>query len=164
MKTREELIKKFKENNIVDYQLKNEKDLYEIFGIDTEKIDGYSTLSDSNKQLFNKFIVNFLNGLGIDSKIALTPESIFFVEHYEAFAKEFMDESYITLKELMITALDQEGDPKKILIHKIDKEYKDAETTHTNTKQYLRFSYKWKYQGRKPNKEWLHVIAEKEWY
>lgn len=163
MKTRKEVIKKFQENNKADYQLENEQDLMIIFGIDTEKIEGYDSLSDDNKWIFNKFIINFINRLGIDSKIALTPESIYFVEHHEVFAKEFMDEEYITLKELMITALDQEDNPSKILIHKIDKEYKDAETSHTSTKQYLRFTYQWKYPDQ-PRKEWLHVLDPHTWY
>lgn len=167
MKTRREIMRKFEEHNLVDYQLGDIEDLKYVFNIDVNNIQGYSTLDDSNKQLFNEFIVNFLNGLGIDSKLCVDPLSIYFVEEYESFVKDLeeceTDSLYVVSYEYKLAALDKDMKPvKKLIENRLDK-YKECEILSTSTKRYLRFTYFYKY-GENLKKEWLHVMNENEWY
>ena len=170
---REKIIRLFEENNIIDFQLKNEKDLMKVFGIDTKKIEGFDTLSDKDKLIFNDFIITFYNIHGIDAKLSITPESIYFVEEFQSFIKdpeEFQsiitdsEEDFYTLPyEYKVTALDKDNKPIKILIHKKNDEYKESKIEKTNFKSYLRFTYIYDY-GEQQKKEWLHIENNREWY
>ncbi|WP_028830171.1 hypothetical protein [Proteocatella sphenisci] len=170
---RDNIIKLFETNNLVDYQLENEKDLVKVFGVDTKQIEGYSTLSDRDKIIFNDFIVSFYNMHGIDAKLCITPESIYFVEEFESAIKdpeEFKsiitdsEEDFYTLPyEYKVTALDKNEQPIKILYHtKID-EHDGCEVVSTEVKHYLRFTYIYKYEEN-TKREWLHIMNGREWY
>jgi len=66
-----QLEKLYEVNGLKDYKLKTTDDLLKTHGIDFKEVDGYTRLDDLNKLLYEKFIVNFLNGLGLDSRMAL---------------------------------------------------------------------------------------------
>ena len=73
-----------------------------------KEVDGYTRLDDLNKLLYEKFIVNFLNGLGLDSRMALVPKGIFFVEDFD-YAVENPGEDYLTVAGGLVMAIDKNG-------------------------------------------------------
>jgi len=80
---RSQLEKLYEVNGLKDYRLKNPVDLIKTHGIDYITVDGFNQLSDVNKLLFGKFIVNIFNGLGLDSRMDMIPKGIYFVEDFE---------------------------------------------------------------------------------
>lgn len=143
--------------------LNNAEELLEMYGIDFKKVKGYEDLNDINKKIFEKFIVNFYNGLGLDSRNHLVPLGIYWVEHNDHLTKEpddyYPEDDYFVVCGSTIYAIDKDG--KKTLHRKwVDENYKDYEILRTETSEYLRVEYE--HYGRK---EWLHVIkGGKEWY
>ncbi len=170
---RENLMQLYREYHLNDYQLRDIEDLEAIYQIDVNHLEGYRTLSDQNKQLFDKFIVNFINGLGIDAKLCVDPESIYFVEEFESAIKdpeEFEsiitdpEEVFYTLPyEYKVTALDTSNKPIKVIAHRRIEENQECEIVRTDVKHYLRFTYSYKYEEN-TKREWLHVMSEREWY
>lgn len=70
----------YKVNGLGDYKLKTADDIYKIYGIDYKNLDVYNRLDDINRVISERFIVNFYNGLGLESRDSLVPEGIFFIE------------------------------------------------------------------------------------
>ena len=165
---RKQLKNLFEANGLFYYQLKEKEDLLKVFGIKIENLEGFETLSDEHKELFTKFLINFYNRLGVDSKLCLEPKSIYFVnEDTLTMQRDKEDESSWVLVECTTCVLDKDLNKIKTLKHMIDKDYKYLKKTDAkferNTKCYLRFDYNWTY-GKKVVKEWLHVIDPNTWY
>lgn len=170
---REKIIRLFEENNLTDFQLENEKDLMKVFGIDTKKIEGFDTLSENDKSIFTDFIITFYNIHGIDAKLCIAPESIYYVEEFESSVKdpeEFRsiitdpEEAFYTVPyEYKVTALDINKNPIKVLVHRKIDENQGCEIVRTDVKHYLRFTYLYKYEEN-TKREWLHIVNDKEWY
>jgi len=139
--------------------LNNAGELLEMYGVDFKSVKGFEELSDTNKEIFEAFIVNFFNGLGLESRTHLIPLGIYWVEHNEHLTKEDPQDDYYIVCGSTIYAIDREGN--KVLHRKwVDEDYKDSEVLKTETSEYLRVEYE--HYGRK---EWLHVIKDgKEWY
>jgi hypothetical protein len=66
----------YKANGLDDYQLRNTIDLLKVHGIDTKAVEGYDSLDDINKALYEKFIINFLNRWGMEARATIIPERI----------------------------------------------------------------------------------------
>ncbi len=150
----------YKQHGLTDFKLRTTDDILKIFGIDCQSIKGFDTLDDENKELYQKFIVNFYNGLGLGSKATLVPESIFWVEDTVYLAKESPENSYWTEVGGMQKCIDKNG-VKTLYGEWIHEDFKDLEITkdEKRVKEYLRFGYK--HHGED---EWLRVITDKIWY
>ena len=154
---RSELEKRYKDNGLKDYKLKHPVDLIITHGIDYITVDGFNRLSDVNKLLFGKFIVNLFNGLGLDSRMAMIPKGIYFVEDVE-YAVENPGDEYLTVAGGHVMAIDKNG------LKTVHRSWKDDYYTHLErvqgkTKTYLRFEYE-----HNEREKWLHVIDPKTWY
>lgn len=153
-------------NGIVHFQLKDKKDLLKVFGIKVEQLEGFENLSDENKELFTKFLINFYNIHGVDSKLCLQPISIHFVQEFRTLVKDNIDNEYWDWFSTKVFILDKDSNEIKLFKHNKEKELqylKNTDATFKNTRDYyLRFDYKW--NGKKVIKEWLHVKSENEWY
>jgi len=152
-----QLEKLYEVNGLKDYKLKTTDDLLKTHGLDFKEVDGYTRLDDLNKLLYEKFIVNFLNGLGLDSRIALIPKGIYFVEDFD-YAVENPGDDYLTVAGGLVMAIDKNG------LKTVHRSWKDDDYTHLEmiqgkTKTYLRFEYE-----HNEREEWLHVIDPKTWY
>jgi hypothetical protein len=83
---------KYLEVGLTRYRLQSVDDLLSVHGIDCHKIVGYLGLNDVNKQLFDGFIVNFMNAQGIGDRSTIIPKNVSYVrlrgERYLRF--EFM--------------------------------------------------------------------------
>lgn len=153
-------------NGIVNFQLKNKEDLLKVFGIKVEKLEGFENLSDEHKELFTKFLINFYNMHGVDSKLCLMPISIHFVHELRTLVKDNIDNEYWDWFSTKVFIIDKDSNELKLFKHNKEKELqylKNTDATFKNTRNYyLRFDYNW--TGKKIVKEWLHVIDPNTWY
>lgn len=152
-----QLKKIYKVNNLKDYELRNTEDLLKVHGIDFREVVGYNRLDDLNKQLYSKFIVNFFNQQGLNSRTTLIPKGINFVEEIEYLIKEDPEaESWLIIGG-RVNVIDKNG-LKSVLHEWKNEEYNGMFFTENKPKIYLRFEYL--HRGRY---EWIQVISENFW-
>lgn len=133
-------------------------DIKNVHEIDCEQLKGYEDLTDEHKELFAKFIVNFFNGQGLESRATLIPKGVYYVEDYDFIAKEHPEDDFFTVTGGVVLSIDKNG--KKIILDTWkDEEYKNLESIQDGSQFYLRFEYE--HHGRN---EWLHIINAEEWY
>lgn len=146
----------YKVNGLGDYQLEDTNDLLKVHGINFKKIKGFTRLNYGDKELFEGFIINFMNGLGLDSRIAWIPTAINFVHDDEHLAKD-TNGNYVCIKRT-IELID--SNEMKSLLHSYS--YKEGEgynITKIERSEYLRVEYK--HYNRN---EWLHIEDVDQWY
>lgn len=145
-------------NGLKDYKLKTADDLLKTHGINFKEVDGYSRLDDVNKLLYEKFIVNYFNGYGLDTRLTMIPKGIYFVEDFDYLVKENPHDDYWNVAGGVVMAIDKNG------LKSIHRTWKDDDYAHLpmiegKHKQYLRFEYM-----IDDRDEWMHVIDPKTWY
>lgn len=153
-----QLEKLYEVNGLNDYKLKTTDDLLRVHGIDFKAVEGYSRLDDVNKLLYEKFIVNYFNGYGLDARLTMIPKGIYFVEDFDYLVKENPEDDYWNVSGGLVMAIDKNG------LKTVHREWKDDDYTHLEAiegkhKTYLRFEYE--EDGRDV---WMHVIDPKTWY
>lgn len=163
--TRTQLENLYKVNGLTDYKLKTTEDLLKVHGIDYKAVKGYAGLDDLNRAIYEKFIINIFNAWGLDSRLNLLPNGIFWVEDIEYFVKEKPEDDYYTLAGQTIYTIDRSGS-RKLLHQWADDEFKHLTKTAAKPKHYLRFEYQHGTDAEgNPRNEWLHVIKEgQQWY
>lgn len=148
----------YMDNGLNDYRLKNIEDISNVHGVNVRDIKGYDALDDLNKALYEKFIVNFYNAFGLDSRATIIPKGIYFVEDTRLVVKESPNDEFFTEAGFIVKSIDKYG--KKRILHKyIHGDYKNLEIKDWKPTEYLRVEYK--HQGRN---EWLHIKSETQWY
>lgn len=152
------LEKLYEINGLIDYRLKTLDDLLKVHDIDYREVDGYNRLDDLNRKLYEKFIVNFYNAQGLDSRAALNPLGIYYVEDYEYIARENPEDDFYVTTESFVMVIDRNG-LKTVHEHFKDEKYSNLESIRVKSKFYLRFEYE--HYG---TKTWQHVIDEHTWY
>lgn len=154
-----QLEKIYEVNGLEDYRLKTTDDLIKVHGIDFKAVDGYSRLDDLNKKLYEKFIVNYFNGQGLDTRMTMIPKGIYFVEDFDYLVKENPEDDYWNVSGGIVMAIDKNG---LKTVHRTwkDEDYAHLEAIEGTHKTYLRFEYK----IDDDRDEWQHVIGPKEWY
>ena len=149
----------YKSIGIKDYQLRNIEDLLNIHSIDFKNVKGYNKIDDLNRAIYEKYIINFFNGLGLDSRATLIPKAIYWVEDTTYLVKDNTEDDYFTVAGVVVKVIDRNG-LKTVLRKWTDKENENCEVVEGETTNYLRFEYE--HDGRE---EWLHVTKEgTEWY
>lgn len=163
--TREQLENLYKVNGLADYKLQTAEDLLKVHGIDYKAVNGYAGLDDIKKAVYKKFIINFFNGRGLDSRAKLMPTGIYWVEDSDYLVKEEPSQDYYTVAGGIVYSVDRNGN--KTLLHEWeDEEYKHFERKVEEPKTYLRFEYHHGVDAEgEPKKEWQHVVdVGKGWY
>lgn len=155
--TRTQIENMYLANGLKDFRLHTTEDLLKVHGIDFKRVDGYDRLDDLNKAVYEKFIINFFNGQGLDYR-DIVPKGIYFVEEVNFLVKENPTDNYYTVAGGKVLIIDKNG-LKTVHEYWLHNDYKDLEVTEGKPNIYLRFEYK--HQGVS---EWLHVINEKKWY
>lgn len=147
----------YKVNGLTENKLNALEDILNVYGLDVLEVEGYDTLTDENKNLYKKFILNFLNGWGLEARSTIKPISFNEVEELEHIGQENSDDGYVTtlLHEKYVIKNDGSKELFKVWENKEDK----LEIKDTIKNRYLRFEYE--IYGRK---EWLHILNENEWY
>jgi hypothetical protein len=152
-------------NGLTDYKLKTTGDLLKCHGIDFKAVDGYNRLDDLNRAIYEKFIINIFNGIGLESRATLIPKGIYWVEDITLLVKENPEDDYFNVAGGIINVIDRNG-LKSVHHTWLDDDYKHLEIKEKEAKNYLRFEYEHgTYENGEPRHEWLHVIKDgKEWY
>ncbi len=147
----------YKVNGLTENKLNALEDILNVYGLDVLEVEGYDTLTDENKNLYKKFILNFFNGWGLEARSTIKPISFNEVEEFEHIGQENSDDGYVTtlLHEIYVIRNDGSKELFKVWENKEDK----LEIKDTIKNRYLRFEYE--IYGRK---EWLHILNENEWY
>ena len=162
---RSQLENLYRVNGLNDFKLRNTEDLLRVHGVDYKSVKGYSGLDDLNRAIYEKFIINIFNAWGLDSRAALIPTGIYWVEDSEYITKENPEQDYYNVAGGIVYSIDRYGN-KTVLREWEDEEYKHLEKIIEKPKRYLRFEYQHGINDDgEPRMEWLHVIKEgKEWY
>lgn len=149
----------YQANGLTDYRLQNLSDLFKCHGIDYTAVQGYNTLDDIHRAMYETFLVTFMNAQGMDSRIEIVPTAINYVEDNEYLAKDPDEPEYVVTVKQEIHSINKNG-MKKIIHSEISEKYKTLEISKQKTSNYLRIEYT--HHGRK---EWLHIIDNGEqWY
>ena len=155
---RSQLEKLYEVNGLKDYRLKTADDLLRTHGINFKAVEGYTRLDDVNKLLYEKFIINLFNGLGLDSRMTMIPKGIYYVEDFDYLVKENPEDDYFNVAGGLVMDIDKNG-LKTVHRSWKDDDYAHLEMTEGKPKTYLRFEYE-----HNDREEWLHVIDPKTWY
>lgn len=152
-----ELENKYKSNGLPELKLNELEDILNVYALDVLEVEGYDFLTEENKNLYKKFIINFFNGWGLEARNTLKPISFNEVEDIEHMGKEDPeDEELITLiHEIYVIKNDGSKELLKVWEEKQDK----IEIKEIIKNKYVRFEYE--IYGKK---EWLHILNENEWY
>ena len=143
---------------IKNFKLENLEELEKCHGINVNEIKGYKDLTNENKDIFEKFLLNYFNQSGLDKKMTFKPIQINYVEELDAVAEDPDDVDCIITVKLTIKAIYKDG--KKKIIHQYkNKEANGLEVIKTYIKKYLRFEFK-----EYGQKIWLHLINGNQWY
>lgn len=155
----------YQKNGLNDYRLTCLADFKNCHGIDAKKVKGYEDLTEENKEIFEKFMINYLNGQGMDRRMITFPKAINYVEDIELIAHDPRGESDEEYKNYDVSVVRKiivlKANGKKKQLYKYqDEEYKNLKPFKENRSEYLRFEFK---EGE--SKIWLHVTHEgTQWY
>ncbi len=147
----------YKLKGLYELKLNVLEDILHVYDLDVLEVEGYEFLSENNKELYKKFILNFFNSWGLEARRTIKPISFNEIEAIEYMGKEYPeDEDLISLKnELYIIKNDGS---KELYRVKENKENK-IKVVDTFKKKYNRFEYE--ILGKQG---WIHVLNENEWY
>lgn len=144
-------------NGLGNFQLNNIGDLMKVHGINARTVKGYSNLNDKDKEYYLKFIIKFMNCMGLEKRMYFEPLRIYKAQVIEYLLNE-EDETFLIGEEVW----DVTNPLKKIKV----REWIDEEELENNCYEkrvgdaYLRIDYKIDNRA-----EWLHIINEgHEWY
>lgn len=150
---------RYLKRGLEDFNLKSIEDFEDVFSLEVKFIRGFNELSEDNKQVFNNFLINYLNCIGLNTKAVFVPLSIYYVEEIILSGKMQEDEEYYTEYSRQFYILHPDGKKEKMK----RAGYLDKEITYPIVKEYnkrfLRFDF---LEGKE--KTWLHVISPTEWY
>lgn len=89
--------KRFNAFGLPDYRLRNVTDLKVIFGHDVKLLKGYSDLTAEQQQLFDAFICNYYNCVGM-ARNTISHSEIIFVETIRIWIRLWKPDSWIAAK------------------------------------------------------------------
>ena len=150
------LERKYEELGLMDYKLRNLKQLQEIHEVDVNQISGYRHLSDKHKKLFSEAIINFYKEWGLDNRKTLVPKSINFV--YEVnYSKQLSnsDEFFTDIGQEVFVLDEKGGILRRLHRYVYEKGISFKTCEKDRSKPYLRFEL----LG-----VWYHIMSAKEWY
>ena len=130
----------------------------EKYGIKVKEIKGYNNLTEENKIIFNNFILNYFNQLGMRTKLAFEAVQVNYVEEIDSISKDPDDPECELISKIIIKAIYKDGN--KRVIHKYGSQYKGLKIIKTRSSKYFRFEFK-----EHGKKIWLHIIDQgNQWY
>ena len=93
----------------------------EAYGIKVKEIKGYNNLTEENKKIFNNFILNYFNQLGMRTKLNFEAIQINYVEETDYVAEDPDDSECELFARRIIKAIYKDG--KKKVIHKYGSQF-----------------------------------------
>jgi hypothetical protein len=146
-------------NGLDDFCLNSIKDFENVFNMEVDQIEGYKELSEDKKQVFESFLINYLNRIGLNTKAAFIPVSIYYVEEITLGGKMQEDDEYYMEYSRQFYILRPDGKKEKMK----RKGYFDKEVIYPIVKEYKKGFLRFDFTEDK-KKIWLHVITPTEWY
>lgn len=151
---------KYEVRGLTGYKLQSLEDIKAIYGQDIRLLKGFSDLSKDNQDLFKKFIVNFFNAWGLDTRPQFTLQQVNYVQE-TVYMKpsedlEVLEGSVYEDVATVIKRLNSKGMYVKFLVYNHQKE--NLVDCKIATLHYLRIDYK-----RGTQKNWLHIFSPEEW-
>ena len=144
--------------------LRTIEDVKNIHNFDVTETTGYEDLTEENKRIFEAYVLQHMNSVGMNTKITMWPKSVHFVREYsyctapewEEYEKKNVrweiGREYIILK-----ANGRTKKFKKFLDD--DRTEADIDKSATTEKEFLRVD--WRMNGENI---WFHVSKELEYY
>lgn len=144
--------------------LRTIEDVKNIHNFDVTETTGYEDLTEENKRIFEAYVLQHMNSVGMNTKITMWPKSVHFVREYSYCTAPEWDEyekknvrweigrEYIILK-----ANGRTKKFKKFLDD--DRTEADIDKSATTEKEFLRVD--WRMNGENI---WFHVSEELEYY
>ncbi len=144
--------------------LRTIEDVKNIHNFDVTETTGYEDLTEENKRIFEAYVLQHMNSVGMNTKITMWPKSVHFVREYSYCTAPEWDEyekknvrweigrEYIILK-----ANGRTKKFKKFLDD--DRTEADIDKSATTEKEFLRVD--WRMNGENI---WFHVSKELEYY
>ena len=120
-------------------RLKSLEELEERYGIKVKEIKGYNNLTEENKKIFNNFILNYFNQLGMRTKKAFKPVQINYVEETDFISDDPDDAECELFSKIVIKAIYQDG--KKKVIHQFGNQYKGLKIKWKYNSDFIRFLF-----------------------
>ncbi len=78
----EDYQKKYEDKGLLEYMLKNKKNLKDVHKIDFDKSEGVESFKPENREdILLPFLLNFLNSWGLGARFAITPKSFSYRKH-----------------------------------------------------------------------------------
>ena len=155
--------KRFNAFGLTDYRLRNVTDLKVVFGHDVKLLKGYSDLTAEQQKLFDAFICNYYNCVGMGLKCGFVPKSIHYVEKITYCvsrpADEWHESPYKEVCAAVFNILLPNGKKRKFKSFNFYPEIPPEYWIDSSTERFLRYDYK---DGKKMI--WLHVIEPDRWY
>lgn len=147
--TRYELEQRYKEYGCNDFKLHTLDDLKNIHGFDVMDLSGYAELPPKQREIFDRTIIRFYNGRGLDLRNKMKPKCVHYVYEVEYCSNEN------ELVGMDIFALKSDGILKRLHRHKYDKNVDLRKCRKCLENKYLRFELK---------DEWYHFTPNGDWY
>lgn len=144
--------------------LRTIEDVKNIHNFDVTETTGYEDLTEENKRIFEAYVLQHMNSVGMNTKITMWPKSVHFVREYSYCTAPEWDEyekknvrweigrEYIILK-----ANGRTKKFKKFLDD--DRTEADIDKSATTEKEFLRVDWRMNEENI-----WFHVSKELEYY
>ena len=148
---------KYQINGLKTSNLRRIEDITNIYGVNPLDIEGYSTLTQENKTIYKRFIINFLNEYTLEARESIKLLSFNYVEEVKYLGDDDLDSDYmnVILHEIYVI----KGDGTKELFKRWENKQDKLEIKETINHKYLRFEFE-----TYGNEEWVHVISDEDWY
>lgn len=149
--TRYELEQRYKAFGRDDFKLRTLGDLKSIHGFDVAELSGYAELPPKQREIFDRTVIRFYNGLGLDRRNHLQPKCVHYV--YEVGYLSNDGESVGT--DIIVIKNDGKSVGKRLHRYKFEKNVDLRKCRKCLTSTYLRFELKG---------EWYHFTPNGDWY
>ena len=158
-----EALQRYDAAGLSDYRLKTAFDILTVHGHDIAQLKGYKDLTAEQRNLFNAFIVNYYNGVGMGMRCGFVPKSVHYVEKITYCvsrpADDWHEQPYKEVVAVFFNILLPNGKKKKFKEHIIYPEIPPEYWFEQTKEEFLRYDYK---DGKRM--DWLHVIEPRKWY
>lgn len=149
--THYELEQRYKEYGREDFKLRTLGDLKNIHGFDVAELSGYAELPPKQREIFDRTVIRFYNGQGLDRRNQLLPKCV----HYVCEVEYTSDENELVGTDIFIIKSDGKSVGKRLHRYKYDKSTDLRKCRKCLTSTYLRFELK---------SEWYHFTPNSDWY
>lgn len=155
----------YRANGLDNFKVASAIDLLKVHGIDFKGVDGYKDLDEFNRAVYEKFIVNYFNAQGLESRALIIPVAIYWAEDSDYLVKEDVLQDYYSVAGGIVYSIDKTG-KKTVMKEWVDPNFKHLEREIEAPKSYLRFEYQHgTLENGEPRYVWLHVSSNGvEWY